>query len=93
MGKKIILEGFMITPIMHLLDTDTDTSEPWPVGQEKVTLAELPTWAEFVWPVRWTDLRQQQETNEAVEAAAKAPVEEAPPNRASRRAKPKAAAA
>lgn len=69
MPKKLILAGFQVTPIVHAVDLDTETSEQVPAGDQFVKGGDLVAFATEEWPGHWDRLRQQFDTMQAAQAA------------------------
>lgn len=79
MSKTLLLQGFVITPQVHIVDLDDGTIEPCNLGGNLVTRDEFPKYLEEQWPAMFETLKAafaQQEQNIATAEA---------PNRAARR--------
>jgi hypothetical protein len=61
MARQIMLEGFMIRPIVHILDLDEASIEPLTFGEYKVKLSDLEgsDYTENQWPVQWEALKER----------------------------------
>ncbi len=59
MAKQLMLEGFIIKPVGHIIDVENSIIEPIPLGEQKVKLADLHTFADDEWPKIWKSLQEQ----------------------------------
>lgn len=57
MAPKLFLEGFEITPIVHILDEAEDNIDQLQMAKQNVKLKNLMKFVEEDWPVQWESLR------------------------------------
>lgn len=86
MTKQLMLEGFIIRPIAHAVDIEGGTIEPISLGEQKITLAEMPTFTTEQWPMMWASLQAQFAADQQAQADAAAAADAAAPRPARRRA-------
>lgn len=80
MAKQLVVEGFVIRPIVHILELEGDipTIEARPLGEIVVKASEASTWVAEQWPAVWTEIKDQiaqqweEEANAAIAAKRKA---------------------
>lgn len=59
MPQRLMLEGFSITPHAHIVDFEESSIEPLQLGEQRIKLADLKTFAEESWPAMWASLQEQ----------------------------------
>jgi hypothetical protein len=77
--KQLMLQGFMVRPVVHLADFEDSTIEPVSVGEQMVTLKQWDKFLANQWPDIWASLNQiveEQLAAQAEEAAAMAKARE-----------------
>jgi len=58
-NRKLMLEGFVIRPVLHSIDLDEATSEQISAGEQLVPVKEVEVFFAEQWPAMWASLRQQ----------------------------------
>lgn len=57
--RRLLIEGFVVRPVIYSVDLETGTIEARDHGQQAVKPEDLAEWADEQWPTIWENLQAQ----------------------------------